>query len=233
MVVDPQLLVEAHEHDNGDAAKLLALLVYGRTCATAYGLRIREVDEIEATHGEKGLDATELAALRSWAERARDVAIARKARLEEVFEQYTPDDLQLVVSTPLLEELVELARASQGSVYWHVKPDVVRRHTLRWTMKRVPKLGPAPRYLGPDRLYRREYLIHTAVVGEADSLITGDSLLLLPGDAMHSDPTSRHEVRAYTLRDFIDDRLSANNFRFSDIDAPAILRAAAADYGPE
>ena len=82
-------------------------------------------------------------------------------------------------------------------------------------------------------MYEREYLIHTAIVGEAESLITDDELLLLPGDATHSDPTTRGAVRPYSLEAFKQDRLCSNNFSFDDIDAPSVLRAANRYLGPE
>lgn len=225
VVVDPLLLVRAYEYPHSAPAQLLALFIYGRTCAAANGLRL---DELEAMC--EGVDPSTRAALHARAERAREVAQRRKELLEDVFEQFPPDDLLLVTSRPLRAELTECARRAQGAGRPHVQPDRVNRQIMRWTGRELGELGPVPRYL--DRSYRREYLIHMAILARAESLVTEDELLRLRGDTAHSDPTTRRRVRPCSLEGLVRDRVPTS-FNFDAIDAPAVFRAAARQLGRE
>jgi hypothetical protein len=234
VVVDPQLLVSAYEFPHSPSAKLHTLFIYGRTCAAARGLRVAEAEGIAAMEGSEELDPAALEAFRARADRARRVAVRRRALLEEeAFERLPPDDLLLVMSSLARAELVELARHAQGNGRWHVHPDKINRLVARWTAKELPTPGQTPRYLDPDRPYRREYLIHTAIMGEADSLITEDELLRR--DGTHSHPTTRQTVRLYSLVDFVESRLTTSFSvdDFDEIDAPKVFEVATRDLGPE
>jgi hypothetical protein len=220
VVIDPLLLVRAYEYPRSAPAQLLALLIYGSTCATANGLH---VDKLKARPPTD--DPAELAALLAWAERAQKVARRRKVLLEDVFEQPPPDDLQLVASPPLRAELIELARRAQGAGRPHVQPDMVNHQIVRWTVREIDKLGPTPRYL-PDRPDRRDYLIHMAVLAPTETLVTEDELLRLQCDAARSDPAIRRRVWPYSLDGFVRARLP-RSFSLDAIDAPAVFRTAA------
>jgi hypothetical protein len=226
VVVDPLLLVRAYEYPRSAPAQLLALLIYGSTCATANGLH---VDELKARPPTD--DPPALAALLAWAERRQKAAWRRKELLEDVFEQPPPDDLRLVASSPLRAELIEFARRAQGAGRRHVQPDMVSRQIVRWTVKEIDKLDPTPRYLRPNRPRRRDYLIHMAARAPG-TLVTEDELLRLQCDAAHSDPTSRRSVRACSLEDLVRDRVPSS-FDFDAIDAPSVFRAAARQLGRE
>jgi hypothetical protein len=223
-VVDPRLLIRAFEHWHSRPAKLVALFAYGQVCLDAAGHPLDESDKLETSYGTVAEDS-HLASARAWAERQRDDAIRRKALMEEALEQHTPHWLLLVSSPPLRAELAHLAQEAQGRGQQHVRPDVVIRHTALWTAKSLSELEPAPFYLGADRKSDREYLIHTAVMAEATTLITEDDDLALPGNASHSDPKTRRSVRPYSLDEFVQDVLPYN-LDFNAIDAAAVVRAA-------
>ena len=110
--------------------------------------------------------------------------------MEEAFEQYVPDWLLLVTSPPLLEELMDLAQRAQTRGLQQVQPHRISRLLARCTAKspRDFKLDEDVHYTGAERRAAREYLIHTAVVGQAESLITEDEELNLPGNLSFSDP---------------------------------------------
>jgi hypothetical protein len=137
----------------------------------------------------------------------------------------------LVVSTRLRKELIELAREIQGdpdNPSPEVQPNKINQQVARWTVNEIRELDPIPRYIRPDG-YRREYLIHTAILGQAEVLITDDDRLFTDGETMHSDATcdatSGRVVQPYWLHDFVGDRLP-KRLAFDEIDAPAVLRAA-------
>ena len=231
-VVDPRLLVRAFDHTHSLPAKLLALFAYGQVCLDARGHPLEEADALESRHREDA-DPNELAAARARLERDREEAVRRKALMEEALEQHVPDNLLLVASPPLRAELIELARQVQGRGRQQVQPDVVLRHINRWTAKSLPppELGPAPFYLGAQRKSDREYLIHTAVVAEAETLITEDEDLATVGDARHTDPRTRRSVRPYSLDEFVKDVLPYQ-VDVDRIDAPAVFRATVRDIKP-
>jgi hypothetical protein len=222
-VVDPCLLIKAFEHRHSRPAKLFSLFAYGQISLDAGGLPLDEAAKLYSRYGVVA-DADELASARAWAERQRQDAVRRKEIMEEAFEQWVPDWLHLVSSPPLRVELIELAQQAQGRGLQRVQPDRVTRQLARWTAKSLPELGPAPFY-GVERASQREYLIHTAVIAEAASLITDDPNLALPGDASYSDPKTKRSVRPYTLDEFVKDVLPYQ-LDFDAIDAPAVFRAA-------
>lgn len=225
VVVDPRLLVGAFEHPAARAAKLVSLLIYGQACLQASaGQHLEEAADLEDRYLEAQTEA-QMARVREFQERSREEAEARRVELQNAFEQIPPDDLLLVSSAPLKHELVKLARACQGRSNAHVRPDLVVRNVATMTAKYVFDLPPAPFYLA-DRRSSREYLIHTAVHGEARSLVTDDADLLLAGDLAHSDPRTRRAVRPYELNDFLEAVLHFA-FDLDAVDAPAVLRIAA------
>lgn len=231
LVVDPRLLVRAFEHPHGRPAKLLSLLAYGQVCLDAAGQHLEEYEEIEATY--RGIvDDDEIADVRARAQREHEIAVERKALMQDACEQYPPSDLLLVTSPPLRSELIELARVSQRQGHRHVVPHVANRQIALVTAKSLPPppLGAAPFYLGAGRVSEREYLIHTGVIAEAESLVTEDPDLLLPGDARHSDPRTRRSVRPYTLDDFAADVLH-HGFNLDEVDAARVLREAVRPLG--
>jgi len=231
LVVDPLLLLRAFEHPRSTPAGLLSLLMYGQVCLDARGQPLEEASDLALQFGHV-VKAEQLANVRAELECAQKMAMARKELMEKAFEQDPASDLLLVSSSPMRNELRELARASQGAGNNHVRPDVVVRLLARWSARVVFDLPPAPFYLGANRLSEREYLIHTAIVGEAQSLVTDDPALLLPGDASHSDPRTRRSVRPYSLEEFLGDVLH-HTFDFDEIDLVAVYRSAVRPIRPE
>lgn len=229
LVVDPRLLVRAFEHPHSQPAKLLGLLMYGQVCLDAWGQPLDEAADLEDKYRYVAKQQ-HLAEARARAQRAQEAAERRQRLMEDVFEQHPPGDLLLVTSVPLKAEFVELARESQGRGNRHVRPDVVVRQLARWSAKFIFDLPPAPFYLGAGRVSDREYLIHTAIEGSAQSLVTEDEVLLLPGDLSHSDPKTRRTVRPYSLADFVSDELH-HAFDFDAINAAAVFRAAVRPLG--
>jgi hypothetical protein len=226
-VVDARLLIRAFEFPSSDPARLLALFAYGRVCRNVVGHPLDEADEMvrEARQAGAALSAAELEGMRTWAERRVEEARRRKNRMETAFEQFPPWDLLLALSEPLLDELAQLAQASQGGGNVHVRPDVVLRLSARYSWTVRWDLGPAPFYLGEGRISQYEYLIHTAVTADAGFLISDDPELQLPGDASYRDERSGRTVRPFTLEDFVRMELPYN-FDFRGFDVHAVLDAA-------
>jgi hypothetical protein len=222
-VVDPRVLIRAFQHPQCNTARLLALFAYGRVSLNARGCLHWEVEKM-VTEAEEAGTQIDISGLRARADREVEQACRRKALMEEAFELHVPDDLLLVTSPPVISDLLELAQASQGQGHANVQPDRVVRHTARHTFVALEELGPAPDYLGKGRISRHDYLIHTAMEARADSLITDDEGLLLPGDACHRNSKTRHSVRPYSEEDFIADLPS--NLDLGKIDPYPILRAA-------
>jgi len=220
VVVDPRLLVQALEHEHSLAAKLLSLLIYGLASVRARALS-DEYDALEQSY-RGSVDARQLARARTLVERQRAAALRQKALIEDALEQFVSVELLLVTSPPLRRELRDLAQAN-GSP--RIRPCRVNREIARCTWLPLRTLGPAPSYLGRNRVSPREYLIHTAVVAESQILVTEDDELALPGDACHGDPKTRRDARLYTLEEFFRDELPFQ-LEFDAIDASAVFRAA-------
>lgn len=236
VVVDPRLLMEAFENLESRSAKLLTLFLFGNVSIDARGHLLEEVDELREdlerwakivgiSYGE--VDYSQLERVQERAEQGTDLAGRRKRRMEEAFEQYVPDWLLLVTSPPLLEELMDLAQRAQTRGLQQVQPHRISRLLARCTAKspRDFKLDEDVHYTGAERRAAREYLIHTAVVGQAESLITEDEELNLPGNLSFSDPKTRQSVRPYTLDEFVVEVLP-HILDLDAIDAPAVFRAA-------
>ncbi len=223
-VIDSRLLVRALLYPKRSPAKLLALFAYGSVCQDASGQLSEEVDALERLASSVSVPLSQLASPREQAERMSEEAKLRKALMEEALEQHVAGDLLLVTSAPLRAELISLAQEVQGQGHQHVEPHAVNRQIARWTAKTTGALGPTPPYFGAGGKSDRGYLIHTAVIGEAESLITDDKALGLPGDLAHKDPKTRRSVRPYSLDEFVTEVLPYN-LDFDAIDAPAVFRA--------
>lgn len=220
VVVDPRLLVRALEHEHSRAAKLLSLLIYGLASVRAQALS-DEYDALERTyHGY--VDAEQLAQVRRHIEYQAVTALRQKMVIEDALEQLVSIELLLVTSPPLRQELREIAHADGRT---RIDPQRVNREIARCTWLPLNALSPAPFYLGRDRVSRREYLIHTAVVAESQILITEDADLALPGNASHRDPRTRRAARPYTIEEFFRDELPFQ-LELEAIDAAAVFRAA-------
>jgi hypothetical protein len=223
LVVDPRLLVRGLEHQHSREAKLLSLLIYGLA-----RVRARELhDEYAELHQNLrgSIPSQSLVKLRARVERQSALAHRHKRRIERALEQYVSIELLLVTSPPLREELRSIANIAQADGSPHVTPQRVNREIARCTWRALTELGPPPGYLTGGRASRREYLIHTAVVGQAEILVTDDEDLALPGNATHSDPKGCRSVRPHTLHDFCQEHLPWE-LDFDAIDAPAVFRAA-------
>jgi hypothetical protein len=225
IVVDPRLLVRAFEFPRCNVAKLLALFAYGRICVNAQGYRREEVEKMEESARECDADF-DISRERAAAEREIEQARCRKDSMESAFEQHAPGDLLLVTSPPIVSDLLDLAQASQTHNP-HVYPDRVVRHVASHTFRALEELGPAPNYLSRGQVSKHDYLIHTAMEAEASTLVTDDPMLLLPGDASHESPKTRHRVRPYSLEEFIADLPVVLDL--NAIDPYAVLRAAVAE----
>ena len=223
VVVDPRLLVRALEHEYSRAAKLLSLLIYGLASVRARALG-DEYDALEQTC--RGyVDAGKLAQVRKHIEYQAVTALRQKMLIEDALEQLVSVELLLVTSPPLREELREIALTAQANGSPRIEPQRVNREIARCTWLPLKALSPAPFYLRRDRVSRREYLIHTAVVAESQILITEDADLALPGNTSHRDPRTRRAARPYTIDEFFRDELPFQ-LEFEAIDAPAVFRAA-------
>jgi hypothetical protein len=223
-VVDPRLLVKAFAYPRSTSAKLLALFAYGRVCMLAHGYALEELDEMVQAVREQGGDIN-IDVVRDAAQRNIEESRRRKARMENAFGGgVVPDEYVMVVSQELLDEVEELAQKCQLQGLEHVHPDVVRRHVIRHSVKAVTDVGIVPSYLARGQVSRHDYLIKVAVDGGAGELITDDLVLQLPGDAYFTDPSTRGEVRPYSLEDFV--ASLPHFFDMDDVDARAVLRAA-------
>ncbi len=221
-VVDPRILILAFVYPRCPAAKLLTLFAFGRVCSNAAGFPSEELGGMrDYVHQHGGSVYRRAPAL---SERSIEDERRRKALMEDAFELVVPNDFCMVTSQPLLTELVDLAQHWQGRGYAHVLPDMVLTHINRHTFATVEEFGRAPDYLGQGRMSQHDYLIHTAMLGDADTLITNDGLLLLPGDAHHESPTTGHKVHPYSLADFI--RSLPHNLDLNVIDPLRVFRAA-------
>lgn len=164
-------------------------------------------------------------------ERGRDVndaiqeAEQRRDRMERCLPACAPDDLLLATSPNLLRELNDCAQKLQPRAPWLVPHKVVQQTVAHVWKPRIEALGASPFYLGAERKSDREYLIYTAVMTEADCLITDDMMLHQPGSAPHHDERTRRRVSTYRLDDFIDMALPSQ-FRLDYMDAQAVMRAA-------
>jgi len=183
-----------------------------------------EYDALERTY--RGyVDAEQLAQIRKHIEYQAVTALRQKMLIEDALEQLVSVELLLVTSPPLREELREIAQIAKADGSPRVEPQRVNREIARCTWLPLSSLSPAPFYLGRERVSRREYLIHTAVVAESRILITEDADLALPGNAAHRDPRTRRAARPYTIDEFLRDELPFQ-LEFDAIDAPAVFRAA-------
>jgi predicted nucleic acid-binding protein len=208
-----------------ESAKLLALLAYGRVSLNAQGCLHWEVNKMVDEAKKSGVQI-DISALRAWAEKEVERAGRLKVSMEEAFELHVPDDLLLVTSPPIINELLELAQENQDRQHPDVQPDRVVRHIARHTFVALEELGPAPAYLSKGRVSKHDYLIHTAMEARADILITNDEDLLLAGDLSYQSSKTGHSVRPYSQEDFVADMPS--NLDLSKIDPYAALRAAVA-----
>jgi hypothetical protein len=205
-------------------AKLLSLLIYSLA-----SVRVRELhDEYDELHQNLGdfIPEDMLAKLRARIERQCVLARSYKRQIEHAVEQYVSTELLLITSPPLRQELRDIARAVQASGHPHLSPQRVNREIARCTWRGLTKLEPPPPYLGGGM---RKYLIHTAVVAQAEILITEDKELALPGNASHCDPKTRRSVRPYALDDFCQEHLPSH-LDLDAIDASAVFRAASVGY---
>jgi hypothetical protein len=215
--------VRALEHQHSQEAKLLSLLIYGLACVRARELH----DEYNELHQSLrgSIPSQSLVKLHARVERQSAVAHRYKRRIERALEQYVSTELLLITSPPLREELRDIAKAVRANGSRHVRPQRVNREIARCTWRALTEMGPPPCYMGGGLASRREYLIDTAVAGQAEIVITDDEELALPGNATHCDRNSRRSVRPCSLHDFCQEQLPWE-LDFDAIDASAVFRAA-------
>lgn len=220
LVVDPHLLVRALEDQHGQEAKLLSLLIYGLARMRVQALR-EECDTLQQSLGG-WVPPQKLAKLRAYGERQCAAAHHQKTQIERALEQHVPTELLLVTSPPLRRELRHLAQAAQSSGSSHVDPHRVNHEIARCTWQTVTETETEPHPFGVSP---REYLIHTALAAEAQTLITDDADLVLSNNAAHRDSKTHQSVRPYALHEFCQEQLPSQ-VEFDAIDAPAVFRAA-------
>jgi predicted nucleic acid-binding protein len=199
VVVDPRLLVMAvvllgrSDRDasgagtvGGAAARLLAVLAYGKLCAFASA-------PDDPTAMPKG------AILRGRAvEEVRDEAVRRVEAVRTILPPDVPADLVLATSPHLTQELVRSAQRLQKAS--HVRPDwVVRQvNAHMWLVGESRPSAP------DDHHADGGHLLRTARDVNAAALITSDRGVLEAARAA--------SVSAYTLWDFVEKHLTHCNF---------------------
>jgi hypothetical protein len=158
-------------------------------------------------------------------------AEARRANMEEFLPPMTPDDLVLVGSRQLFDEIELKARDD----YWQRfvpdftgdRGDFVRRQLMAVTPIVVPDFDAfaIPRYT-TDR--KDDYIIHTALVSSAFAVVSDDRRHIAPDSdspKIYAGHLSGQQVAAYQFRPFVDDLVNTLHFNLSDVDGSNLARA--------
>ncbi|HEV2756405.1 MAG TPA: hypothetical protein VG318_11595 [Actinomycetota bacterium] len=197
LVLDAPHLVSALANPRSDSARLLALCAYGALAREAAG---------QAGYANN-----------------RSRAAARLSRVRGVLPPGTPDDLLLVTSLEVLDDVATLTREVQRRQR-NVHPHMVRNRILAHSWDVLTDLGERSVYR-PPAAGRREHVVRTAIAARAQSIVTEDRGLLLRGDGVYRDEPTGHEVRPRRLAAFVGHVLPAG-LRFRAFDPVEVLRFA-------
>jgi predicted nucleic acid-binding protein len=161
-------------------------------------------------------------------------AAKKKAHLEEFLPALTPDDLCLVGSSYLFDEIERRAR----DPYWQrCVPgiggdlgEIARRQLLRITPIIVPdfELGDVPRYTeGRDR--NDDPIVHTAVISGAEIIVSDDADLStsVEDPTPYTEPASGLYVSAIRFGAFVQNWANSYHFNLWDVEPTALARASA------
>jgi hypothetical protein len=225
VVADPSFLLPALFCPLGHRRRLLTVFAYG---ALAFRARFLG-EELELLEAEIRLGGAE-AGGRPIDDLMADAA-ARKARLEEFLPAMTPDDLALVGSRHLFDELESKARGD----YWRGREPAfegdlglfTRHQIVAITPIVVPDFDPfeLPRYT-TDR--KDDYVIHTALAGDAFAVVSDDRRhIAQSADApsVYEQRDSKRAVSAFQFMPFVEEHVNTSNFDLGDVDG-LVLRVA-------
>jgi predicted nucleic acid-binding protein len=226
ITLDPSVAIAGLLFPEGWRRKLVVVAAYG---VLSYYEKFAGPDECQLVQRE--VDAGALAGgvdLRDLVERAGEV----KAVLADALPPMTPDDLCLVSSRPLLDELerkmaeprllrrVPALSASEA-------PALVRRQMTAVTAIMVPDFEPAaiPEYTeGRDR--KDDYVIHTALSGDAYAVVSDDRkhIALTADEPTVYRSESGASVRAFQLQPFVEEEVNTLHFSLDDVDGTLLRR---------
>jgi predicted nucleic acid-binding protein len=228
IAADTSVLLPGLLSPAGQRRKLLTLLAYGGlTYYTRVGLDELELLREQAEHAGAEVRGVPVEAL---VERAND----RKAALAERLPPLAPDDLMLIGSRALFDE-VEATIATQGPRMFKDRwsdrmPGRYRRQLEVISALVVPDFdldAVPPHTEGRDR--KDDFVIETALQGGALAIVSDDKkhIALDEHATIYRDPRTGNEVPAYWPSTFVDRYVDALHFDLNDVDGSLLELAVA------
>lgn len=215
VVVDTSVSLPATLSPRGLARKFWIVVAFGGLTYEAEHLQL-ELDELSGQAEELGGRAGGL-------DRARaqvDLAKERVAALAELLPHETPTDWVAVGSAPLFDEYERKVREIGHKLNPAVRESDAPR--LRRQVEAVCPIGAppfdpkeAPELTG-DR--KDDPILHTALSGDADLLVSDDTRHLVPSDQEHLWEHDGRSVLAVTFDFLMKERLSPSGLDLSEID---------------
>ena len=233
VVADTNVLLKAFLSPAGRRRKFLIVCGYGalnyyRRVGLAERERLEEELEHVAGSALGGID------IRQLIEQAED----RQALLAEQLPALTPDDLCLVGSRPLLDEVEEIvARVGPQILRGQMPADApakIRRQLAALTAIMIPdfELADVPEHTsGRDR--DDDLILETAFRGQATAVVADDKkhIALTEEGTAYRHPVTGAELVAYRFEAFISAHVDTYHFDLDDVDGSLLGSALGAPRG--
>jgi predicted nucleic acid-binding protein len=216
-VLDPQLLAAIFLAPNGRCRKLFVVLAYGRLVFNVERASEAEADKLkEEATAEIGGDLDEL----------RDKDDELRLLLTERLPVMTPNDVGLAASPEVFEEvqhLIQRARERRPSLPPDAARWVYRRlshHTTNTVLRAEDSTIP---WYTEHRARERDWLIHVAIQGEAEFLVTQDARIATDpnGPTRYEHEATKNWTQAWRLDSFISE-MEGSNFTLDEVDGSLI-----------
>lgn len=226
VVVDTSVALPATLSPTGLARKFFVLLAYGGTSYEVEHGQL-ELDELAKEAEASGGQARGL----QHAEDQRILAADRRAALEEMLPYGTPDDWVAVGSAPLFDEYERKLREIGARIDPTLREEDVPK--LRHQIEAICAAGSPP--FDPmhapalTRDPNDDAIVYTALLGDADLLVSDDRHIVPNGVEHHYEHEGRSVV-ALTFHELMESRLGPLGIDFDQIDG-SWLRLAYAVMG--
>jgi predicted nucleic acid-binding protein len=231
VVADTNILLKAFLSPNGRRRKFLVVCAYGAlNYYVRVGLAERERLQEELEHvAASAIGGVDI-------HRFIEAAADRHAFLAEHLPAMTPDDLCLVASRPLLDEVEEKVADVGPQMLRGDMPDdtpaKVRRQLVALSAIMVQEFDPADvseHTAGRDR--DDDLIIETALLGQAIALVADDKkhIALSEQGTTYRHPVTGAEIVAYQFEPFVVDLVNTYHFDLDDV--PGALLSSALE-GP-
>lgn len=219
VVADTNVLLKAFLSPGGRRRKFLVVCAYGalnyyRRVGLAERERLQEELEHVAGSALGGLD------IRQFVEAAED----RQAFLAEQLPALTPDDVCLVASRPLLDEVEEkVAEVGPQILRGQMPsdaPEKVRRQLAALTAIMIPdfELADVPEHTsGRDR--DDDLILETAFRGQASAVVADDKkhIALTEEGTTYRHPVTGAELVAYRFEAFVSEHINTYHFDLDNV----------------